>query len=59
VAYCNATSSAQLAATLPRVRRHLRVRPQRLGPFWGWLAGWAFVAGKTASCAVMALTFGA
>jgi APA family basic amino acid/polyamine antiporter len=29
----------------------------RLGPFWGYLAGWAFVVGKTASCAAMALTF--
>ena len=28
-------------------------------PFWGYLAGWGFVVGKTASCAAMALTFGA
>ena len=32
---------------------------ERLGPFWGFLAGWGFVVGKTASCAAMALTFGA
>jgi APA family basic amino acid/polyamine antiporter len=32
---------------------------ERLGPFWGYLAGWGFVVGKTASCAAMALTFGA
>ena len=30
----------------------------RLGPFWGYLAGSAFVVGKTASCAAMALTVG-
>ena len=41
----------------PRVRRHLRLRPRRLGPFWGCLAGSGFVVGKTASCAAMALTF--
>ena len=32
---------------------------ERLGAFWGYLAGWGFVVGKTASCAAMALTFGA
>ncbi len=31
----------------------------RLGAFWGHLAGWGFVVGKTASCAAMALTVGA
>ncbi len=30
--------------------------PVRLGGFWGYLAGWGFVVGKTASCAAMALT---
>jgi APA family basic amino acid/polyamine antiporter len=29
-----------------------------LGEFWGFLAGWGFVVGKTASCAAMALTVG-
>jgi APA family basic amino acid/polyamine antiporter len=29
-----------------------------LGEFWGYLAGWGFVVGKTASCAAMALTVG-
>lgn len=29
---------------------------ERLGSFWGYLAGWGFLAGKTASCAAMALT---
>ena len=32
---------------------------ERLGPFWGYLAGWGFVVGKTASCAAMALTVAA
>jgi APA family basic amino acid/polyamine antiporter len=31
---------------------------ERLGEFWGYLAGWSFVVGKTASCAAMALTVG-
>jgi len=31
---------------------------ERLGNFWGYLAGWGFVVGKTASCAAMALTVG-
>ena len=32
---------------------------ERLGAWWGFVAGWGFVVGKTASCAAMALTFGA
>jgi APA family basic amino acid/polyamine antiporter len=32
---------------------------ERLGEFWGYLAGWGFVIGKTASCAAIALTVGA
>lgn len=31
---------------------------KRLGHLWGFLAGWGFVIGKTASCGAMALTFG-
>ena len=34
------------------------LRPERLGEFWGYLAGWSFVVGKAASCAAMALTVG-
>jgi APA family basic amino acid/polyamine antiporter len=59
VAYCNATSSAQLAAVYPESGGTYVYGRERLGPFWGYLAGWGFVVGKTASCAVMALTFGA
>jgi APA family basic amino acid/polyamine antiporter len=57
VAYCNATSSARLAALYPESGGTYVYGRRRLGPFWGYLAGWAFVVGKTASCAAMALTF--
>lgn len=59
VAYCNATSSARLAALYPASGGTYVYGRERLGPFWGYLAGWSFVVGKTASCAAMALTVGA
>lgn len=59
VAYCNATSSARLAALYPSSGGTYVYGRERLGQFWGYLAGWAFVVGKTASCAAMALTVGA
>ncbi|MFC5815839.1 APC family permease [Nonomuraea harbinensis] len=59
VAYCNATSSARLAARHPESGGTYVYGRRRLGPFWGYLAGWGFTVGKTASCAAMALTFGA
>ncbi len=58
VAYCNATSSAQLAALYPTSGGTYLYGRERLGPLWGFLAGWSFVTGKTASLAAMALTFG-
>ncbi len=58
VAFCNATSSARLAALYPQSGGTYVYGRERLGPFWGYLAGWAFVAGKTASCAAMAFTVG-
>jgi len=58
VAYCNATSSARLAARYPASGGTYVYGRERLGPFWGYLAGWGFVVGKTASCAAMALTVG-
>ncbi|MFI5754862.1 APC family permease [Streptomyces sp. NPDC051569] len=58
VAYCNATSSARLAARYPASGGTYVYGRERLGPFWGYLAGWGFVIGKTASCAAMALTVG-
>ena len=59
VAYCNATSSAQLAAQYPSSGGTYVYGRERLGEWWGFLAGWGFVVGKTASCAAMALTFAA
>ncbi|MFJ8634617.1 APC family permease [Streptomyces sp. NPDC093568] len=58
VAYCNATSSARLAALYPASGGTYVYGRERLGEFWGYLAGWSFVVGKTASCAAMALTVG-
>ena len=58
VAYCNATSSARLAAHYPASGGTYVYGRERLGPFWGYLAGWSFVVGKSASCAAMALTVG-
>ncbi|MFY1678325.1 MULTISPECIES: APC family permease [unclassified Streptomyces] len=59
VAYCNAVSSARLAARHPASGGAYVHGRERLGAFWGYLAGWAFIVGKTASCAAMALTVGA
>lgn len=59
VAYCNGIASAQLAARYPESGGTYRYGRHRLGPVWGFLAGWGFVIGKAASCAAMALTFGA
>ncbi|MBF9315944.1 APC family permease [Mycobacteroides chelonae] len=58
IAYCNATSSARLAAVYPASGGTYVYGRKRLGDFWGYLAGWGFVVGKTASCAAMALTVG-
>jgi APA family basic amino acid/polyamine antiporter len=57
VAYCNAVASAQLAAQYPESGGTYVYGRERLGEWWGFLAGWGFVVGKTASCAAMALTF--
>lgn len=57
VAYCNALSSAQLAALYPESGGAFVYGRKRLGDLWGFLAGWGFVVGKLASCAAMALTF--
>ncbi|WP_033291534.1 APC family permease [Amycolatopsis jejuensis] len=56
VAYCNATSSARLAAQYPESGGTYVYGRARLGEFWGYLAGWGFITGKTASCAAMTLT---
>ena len=57
VAFCNAASSAQLAAQYPTSGGTYVYGRERLGPWWGFVAGWGFVIGKTASCAAMALAF--
>lgn len=59
LAYANATSTAQLAAALPVSGGAYAYGRERLGPWWGYAAGWCFVVGKTASCGAMALTVGA
>ena len=59
VAFCNATSSAQLAAAYPTSGGTYAYGRAELGPWWGFIAGWCFVIGKLASCAAMALTFAA
>jgi APA family basic amino acid/polyamine antiporter len=59
IAYCNAVASAQLAAVYPTSGGTYVYGRERLGHWWGFAAGWAFVVGKTASCAAMALTFAA
>ena len=58
VAACNAFSSAQLAALHPSSGGAYVYGRERLGPGWGFLAGWGFVFGKTASCAAMAMAIG-
>lgn len=59
VAFCNATSSAQLAAAYPTSGGTYVYGRQRLGPWYGFLAGWGFIIGKTASASAMAMTFAA
>lgn len=59
IAYCNATASTQLAAVYPTSGGTDIYGRERLGPWWGFIAGWGFVFGKTASCAAMALTVAA
>lgn len=59
IAYCNAMASAHLAAKYPTSGGTYIYGRERLGPWWGFIAGWGFVIGKTASCAAMALTFAA
>lgn len=58
VAYCNAMSSARLAALYPQSGGTYVYARRRLGHVWGYVAGWSFVVGKIASCAAIALTLG-
>ncbi|WP_100809742.1 MULTISPECIES: APC family permease [unclassified Microbacterium] len=59
VAYCNAAASAQLAAAHPTSGGTYAYGRAEIGPWSGFVAGWAFIIGKLASCAAMALTFAA
>ena len=59
VAFCNATSSAQLAAQYPTSGGTYVYGRERLGEWPGFVAGWSFVIGKTASSVAMALVFAA
>ncbi|WP_235928059.1 APC family permease [Goekera deserti] len=58
VAWCNAQSTAALAVRHPTSGGAYLYGRAQLGPWWGFVAGWSFVVGKTASCAAMALTVG-
>ncbi|MCH7232122.1 APC family permease [Glycomyces sp. L485] len=58
IAYCNARSSARLAAIYPQAGGTYVYGTERLHPTAGFAAGWGFLVGKTASAAAMALTLG-
>ena len=59
IAYANAATTATLAAAFPTSGGGYAYARQLLSVRWGFIAGWAFLTGKTASAAAMALTFGA
>ena len=58
VAAASAHSMVRLAAEHPGAGGVYIYGRARLGLPWGFIAGWAFVIGKTASCAVMAMVVG-
>jgi APA family basic amino acid/polyamine antiporter len=58
VAFCNAFSSAQLAAVLPRSGGTYEFGNKMLGPWWGYAAGWMFLTANTVGPGVIALAFG-
>ncbi len=58
VAACNAISSARLARRHPVAGGTYVYGRRQLGPLWGYLAGWSFIAGKVASCGAMAFALG-
>lgn len=58
IAFCNASSSAQLAVQYPTSGGAYTFGREQLGLWWGFIAGWCFLIGKTASLGGMALTFG-
>src|SRR5271154_3340567 len=58
IALCNALSSAQLAAVLPRTGGTYEFGRRMLGPWWGFAAGWMFLTANTVGPGVIALAFG-
>lgn len=58
IALLNAFSTASLAAEHPTSGGAYLYGRAELGPWPGFVAGWAFLTGKTASCAAMALAVG-
>jgi APA family basic amino acid/polyamine antiporter len=58
VASLNALSSAQLAVSHPVSGGAYAFGRATLGPWWGFSAGWLFLAGKTASAGAIALILG-
>lgn len=58
VALCNALSSAQLAAILPRSGGTYIFGRKMLGEWWGYSAGWMFLVANTFGPGVIALAFG-
>jgi APA family basic amino acid/polyamine antiporter len=58
-AACNGLSSAELAAVYPRSGGTYEYAGRLLSPWFGFLAGWLFLAAKTTSAAATAIAFGA
>src|SRR5579872_3688021 len=58
VAFCNAMSSAQLARVLPRTGGTYQFGKMMLGPWWGFMAGWMFIAANSLGPGVIAIAFG-
>jgi APA family basic amino acid/polyamine antiporter len=58
IASLNALSSAQLAMSHPVSGGAYAFGRATLGPWWGFAAGWLFLAGKTASAGAIALILG-
>lgn len=59
VALCNALSSAQLAVAFPLTGGTYGFGRRMLGEWWGYSAGWMFLAANTLGPGVIALAFGA
>ena len=58
VAFCNASSSIQLAAVLPRTGGTYNFGRRMLGDWWGFIAGWMFTVANTVGPGVSAIAFG-